>query len=183
MQDPLKYVSVSTGNVYEDIVQARQAAYAGADAIASVRASAQSLLDYVPWGATTEGYAGTYATQENIRLMREATDDVGKEVRRYVRLSFNASGLCMPEVAALGAVEGVDMLAGDAMYGILFRDINMKRSFVDQYVARLLAGRAGIMVTTEEDYFYTVLDDFEASPQVIMSHFLNEGFSLAAGLK
>lgn len=182
-QDPLKYIVVSTGNVYEDIVQARQAAFAGADIISVVRASAQSLLDYVPWGATTEGYAGTYTTQENARLMRDALDDVGKEVRRYVRLSFNSSGLCMPEITVLGAIEGADMLQGDPMYGILFRDINMKRSFVDQYVSRLIMAKAGMIVSTEEDHYYDHLDDFEASPQVITSHFINECFADAAGLK
>ena len=55
--------------------QARAAAQAGADIIAVIRSTAQSLLDYVPHGATTEGYGGTYATQENFRIMREALDD------------------------------------------------------------------------------------------------------------
>lgn len=183
MQDPLKYIILSTGNIYDDIVQARQAAYAGADMISVVRASAQSLLDYVPWGATTEGYAGTYATQENFRLMRDALDDVGKEVRRYVRLSFNASGLCMPELTTAAALEGADMVGGDAMYGILFRDINMKRAFVDQYVSRLIVGKAGMMATTEEDQFYTTGDDFETAPQVIASQFINECFALLSGLR
>ena len=33
----------------------------------------------------------------------------------------------------MGAVERLDMLLNDAMYGIIFRDINMQRTFVDQY--------------------------------------------------
>src|SRR6266852_1810008 len=45
-----------------------------AEVIAVIRSPAQSLLDYVPHGATTEGYGGTYATQENFRIMREALD-------------------------------------------------------------------------------------------------------------
>ena len=49
----------------------------GADVIAVIRSTGQRLLDYVPEGATREGYAGTYATQENFRLMRAALDDVG----------------------------------------------------------------------------------------------------------
>ena len=40
--------------------------------IAVIRATAQWLLDYVPYGATTEGFGGTYATQENFRIMRAA---------------------------------------------------------------------------------------------------------------
>src|SRR5690606_22541957 len=72
---PIKYVIVATGNIYDDVIQARAAAQAGADAIAVIRSTAQSLLDYVPHGATTEGFGGTYATQENFRIMREALDD------------------------------------------------------------------------------------------------------------
>ena len=71
---PHKYVIVATGNIYDDVDQARAAAQAGADVIAVIRSTAQSLLDYVPHGATTEGYGGTYATQENFRIMRQALD-------------------------------------------------------------------------------------------------------------
>ena len=67
---PYLYVIVATGNIYEDITQAKAAAKQGADIIAVIRTTGQSLLDYVPYGATTEGFGGTYATQENFRLMR-----------------------------------------------------------------------------------------------------------------
>ena len=39
----------------------------------------------------------------------------------------------MPEIAVMGAMERLDMMLNDAMYGILFRDINMERTFVDQH--------------------------------------------------
>ena len=67
---------MATGDIYEDIPQAQAAAREGADVIAVIRSTGQSLLDYVPEGATREGYAGTYATQENFRLMRAALDEV-----------------------------------------------------------------------------------------------------------
>ena len=66
-QTPWLYVIVATGNIYEDIVQA--AARQGADVIAVIRSTAQSLLDYVPFGPTTEGFGSTYATQANFKLM------------------------------------------------------------------------------------------------------------------
>ena len=75
-QQPWIYLIVATGDIYEDIPQAQAAAREGADVIAVIRSTGQSLLDYVPEGATREGYAGTYATQENFRLMRAALDDV-----------------------------------------------------------------------------------------------------------
>ena len=64
---PWIYLIVATGDIYEDIPQAQAAAREGADIIAVIRSTGQSLLDYVPEGATREGYAGTYATQENFR--------------------------------------------------------------------------------------------------------------------
>src|SRR6266487_4503786 len=68
---PWLYVIVATGNIFEDIVQAQAAARQGADVIAVIRSTAQSLLDYVPYGPTTEGFGGTYATQENFKLIRD----------------------------------------------------------------------------------------------------------------
>ena len=72
---PWIYLIVATGDIYEDIPQAQAAAREGADVIAVIRSTGQSLLDYVPEGATREGFAGTYATQENFRLMRAALDE------------------------------------------------------------------------------------------------------------
>ena len=72
---PWIYLIVATGDIYEDIPQAQAAAREGADIIAVIRSTGQSLLDFVPEGATREGFAGTYATQENFRLMRAALDE------------------------------------------------------------------------------------------------------------
>ena len=184
--DPVKpwlYVIVATGNIYEDAVQAKAAARAGADVIAVIRTTAQSLLDYVPYGETTEGFGGTYATQENFRLLRAALDEVGDELGRYVRLCNYASGLCMPEIAAMGSLERLDMMLNDSMYGIIFRDINMERTFVDQYLARMLNARAGIIINTGEDNYLTTADALEKGYTVISSDFINEEFAGRAGLE
>ena len=125
---PWVYLIVATGDIDEDIPQAQAAAREGADVIAVIRSTGQSLLDYVPEGATHEGFAGTYATQENFRLMRAALDDVSRELGRYVRLTNYASGLCMPEIATLAGLERLDMMLNDCMYGIIFRDINPIRT-------------------------------------------------------
>ena len=61
---PWIYLIVATGDIYEDIPQAQAAAREGADIIAVIRSTGQSLLDYVPEGATREGSAGTCATGE-----------------------------------------------------------------------------------------------------------------------
>ncbi len=181
--DPLLYLIVATGNIFEDVKQARSAAKRGADVIAVIRTTAQSLLDYVPYGATTEGFGGTYATQENFRIMRAALDEVGEEERRYIRLTNYASGLCMPEIAAMGALERLDMMLNDSMYGILFRDINMYRTFVDQRFSRMINAYAGIVINTGEDNYLTTSDAFDKAYTVLASQFLNERFAYAAGLE
>ena len=58
---PWIYLIVATGDIHEDIPQAQAAARAGADVIAVIRSTGQSLLDYVPEGATRTGYARTSA--------------------------------------------------------------------------------------------------------------------------
>ena len=179
---PWIYLIVATGDIYEDIPQAQAAARGGADVIAVIRSTGQSLLDYVPEGATREGYAGTYATQENFRLMRAALDEVGKELGRYIRLTNYASGLCMPEIATLAGLERLDMMLNDSMYGILFRDINPVRTFVDQRFSRQVHARAGIIINTGEDNYLTTADAVEAAHTVTVSQLMNEFFAKEAGL-
>ena len=180
---PWLYLIVATGNIHEDVVQARAAALQGADIIAVIRSTGQSLLDYVPYGATTEGFGGTYATQENFRLMRAALDEVGARVGRYIRLTNYCSGLCMPEIAAMGALERLDVMLNDSMYGIIFRDINMQRTFVDQFFSRMVNAFAGIIINTGEDNYLTTADAFEAAHTVLASQLINEQFALLSGLK
>ncbi|HPD81012.1 MAG TPA: lysine 5,6-aminomutase subunit alpha [Spirochaetales bacterium] len=179
---PLLYLIVATGNIYEDVKQAKAAAKQGADVIAVIRTTAQSLLDYVPYGATTEGFGGTYATQENFRIMRAALDEVTEQEKRYIMLTNYASGLCMPEIAAMGALERLDMMLNDSMYGILFRDINMYRTFVDQKFSRMINAYAGIIINTGEDNYLTTSDAYEKAYTVLASQLLNEQFGFMAGL-
>ena len=179
---PWIYLIVATGNIYEDVVQATAAARQGADVIAVIRTTGQSLLDYVPYGATTEGFGGTYATQENFRLMREAMDKVGEELGRYIRVCNYCSGLCMPEIAAMGAFEGLDVMLNDALYGILFRDINMQRTLIDQSFSRAINAYAGVVINTGEDNYLTTADAVEEAHTVTASQFLNEAFARRAGL-
>jgi beta-lysine 5,6-aminomutase alpha subunit len=177
---PDRYVIVATGNIYEDIEQAVSAVKNGADIIAVIRSTGQSLLDFVPYGATTEGFGGTYATQENFRLMRKALDEASQEAGRYVKLVNYASGLCMPEIAVMGALERLDMMLNDSLYGIIFRDINMKRTLIDQYFSRVLSAYAHITINTGEDNYLTTADAFLEAHTVLASQFINEQFAKRA---
>ncbi len=179
---PLRYVLTATGNVYEDVVHALAVAQAGGDIIAVIRSTAQSLLDYVPYGPTTEGYGGTFATQANFRIMREALDRWSGENGRYVRLSSFCSGLCMPEIAAMGAIEGFDNMVNDALYGILYRDINPVRGLIDQRVSRMINGFFGVVINTGEDNYLRTADAIEAAPSVTASQFINRQLALDSGV-
>jgi beta-lysine 5,6-aminomutase alpha subunit len=179
---PLLYLIVATGNIYEDVKQAQAAAKQGADIIAVIRTTGQSLLDFVPFGATTEGFGGTYATQENFKIMRKALDEVGDEIGKYIRLVNYCSGLCMPEIAVMGALERLDMMLNDSMYGILFRDINMYRTFVDQKFSRMINSFAGVVINSGEDNYLTTSDAYEKAYTVTASQFINERFAFDSGM-
>jgi beta-lysine 5,6-aminomutase alpha subunit len=179
---PLRYVLTATGNVYEDVVHSLAVAEAGGDIVAVIRSTAQSLLDYVPYGPTTEGYGGTFATQENFRIMRAALDEWSAKNGRYVRLSSFCSGLCMPEIAAMGAIEGFDNMVNDALYGILYRDINPIRGLIDQRVSRMINGYFGVVINTGEDNYLRTADAIEAAPSVTASQFINRQLALDSGV-
>ena len=164
------------------MVHAKAVAEAGGDIVAVIRSTAQSLLDYVPYGPTTEGYGGTFATQANFRIMREAMDEWSEQHGRYVRLSSFCSGLCMSEIAAMGAWEGFDNMVNDALYGILYRDINIVRGLIDQRVSRMINGYFGVTINTGEDNYLRTADAIEAAPSVTASQFINHQLARDSGV-
>jgi beta-lysine 5,6-aminomutase alpha subunit len=80
-------------------------------------------------------------------------------------------------------MERLDMMLNDSMYGILFRDINPIRTFVDQRFSRQVHARAGIIINTGEDNYLTTADAVEAAHTVTVSQLLNECFAKEAGLE
>ena len=105
--------------------------------------------------------------KERARLMRRLGDLIDQNV---------------PEIAAMGAFEGLDVMLNDALYGILFRDINMQRTLVDQSFSRAINAYAGVVINTGEDNYLTTADAVEEAHTVLASQFLNEAFALRAGL-
>ena len=79
----------------------------------------------------------------------------------------------MPEIAAMGAIERLDVMLNDALYGILFRDIDMKRTLVDQYFSRIINGLAGVIINTGEDNYLTTADAVEEAHTVLASQFIS----------
>jgi len=68
------------------------------------------------------------------------------------------------------------------MYGIIFRDINPVRTFIDQRFSRQVHARAGIVINTGEDNYLTTADAVDAAHTVVVSQLLNEYFANEAGL-
>ncbi len=181
-EEPLRYLIVATGNIHEDTIQAKAAARQGADIIAVIRHTAQSLLDYVPTDIDIEGVGGTVANRQNFHIMRQALDEVAEEVGRYIFLTNYCSGLCMAEMAVLGSLERLDVMLNDSMYGVIFRDINMVRTFIDQHFSRAILAYADIIINTGEDNYLTTADAFDKAHTVLASQFINEQFALLSGL-
>ena len=74
------------------------------------------------------------------------------------------------------------MMLNDSMYGILFRDINMKRTFADQHFSRMINAFAGITINTGEDNYLTTSDAYEEAHTVLASQFINEALAHRSGL-
>ena len=68
------------------------------------------------------------------------------------------------------------------IYGILFRDINMQRTLVDQFMSRVIIGYCGIMFNSGEDNYLTTDDAIEAAHTVTASQFINEQFAVLANI-
>jgi beta-lysine 5,6-aminomutase alpha subunit len=88
----------------------------------------------------------------------------------------------MPEIAAMGAIEGFDNMVNDALYGILYRDINPVRGLIDQRVSRMVNGYFGVVINTGEDNYLRTADAIEAAPSVTASQFINRQLALDSGV-
>ena len=181
---PWIYLIVATGDIYEDMPQAQAAAARGrrrhrGDPLHRAVAARLRARGRDHARAT----AGTYATQENFRLMRAALDETSKELGRYVRLTNYASGLCMPEIADAGRARA-------ARHDAQRLDVRdpVPRHQPDPHVRRpavrrQIHARAGIIINTGEDNYLTTADAVDAAHTVTVSQLLNEFFAKEAGLE
>ena len=68
------------------------------------------------------------------------------------------------------------------MFRIIFRDINPRRTFIDQRFSRQVHARAGMVINAGEDNYLTTADAVDAAHTVVVSQLLNEYFGKEAGL-
>ena len=82
----------------------------------------------------------------------------------------------------MGAWEGFDNMVNDALYGILYRDINIVRGLIDQRVSRMINGYFGVVINTGEDNYLRTADAIEAAPSVTASQFINHQLARESGV-
>ena len=73
-------------------------------------------------------------------------------------------------------------MVNDALYGILYRDINIVRGLIDQRVSRMINGYFGVVINTGEDNYLRTADAIEAAPSVTASQFINHQLARDSGV-
>ena len=134
---------IASGRFEDDIRRMRMAAWHGADHIMVIRTAGQSHFDGLIEG-TPEGVGGVPITRKQLRATRKALDFIEDEVGRPINFHSYVSGVAGPEVGVLFAEEGVNGAHQDPQYNVLYRNVNMVRSFVDAAEAKRLMADAGM---------------------------------------
>ena len=92
------------------------------------------------------------------------------------------SGVAGPEIAVLFAEEGVNGAHQDPQYNVLYRNINMIRSFVDAAVAKKVMAWAGIaQIDGAHNANATARDAWKVMPELMVQHGINAMFSVKVG--
>ncbi len=126
---------IASGRFEDDLRRMRMAAWNGADHLMVIRTAGQSHFDGLIEG-TPEGTGGVPITRKQIRATRKACDLIEAEVGRPINFHSYISGVAGPEMAVLFAEEGINGAHQDPQYNVLYRNINMYRSFVDAAEAK-----------------------------------------------
>lgn len=173
---------IASGRFEDDIRRMRMAAWHGADHIMVIRHTGQSHIDGLMEG-TPEGVGGVPITRKQIRASRKALDMIEDEVGREINFHSYVSGVAGPEVAVLFAEEGINGAHQDPQYNILYRNINMYRSFVDAAEAKLVMTSAGIFqIDGAHNANATAKAGWLVMPELLVQHGINCAFSLKAGM-
>ena len=134
---------IASGRFEDDIRRMRMAAWHGADHIMVIRTAGQSHFDGLIEG-TPQGIGGIPITRKQVRAQRKALDMIEEEVGRPINYHSYVSGVAGPDIAVMFAEEGVNGAHQDPQYNVLYRNINMVRSFVDAAESKKMMTWAGI---------------------------------------
>ncbi|HWQ79914.1 MAG TPA: D-ornithine 4,5-aminomutase subunit OraE [Anaerovoracaceae bacterium] len=180
---PVITTEIASGRFEDDIRRMRMAAWHGADHIMVIRTAGQSHMDGLIEG-TPQGIGGVPITRKQVRAQRKALDLIEEEVGRPVNYHSYVSGVAGPEVAVMFAEEGINGAHQDPQYNVLYRNINMVRSFVDACESKKVLAWADIaQIDGAHNANATARQAWKVMPELIVQHSINSLFSEKVGIK
>ncbi|MDL2212156.1 cobalamin-dependent protein [Erysipelotrichaceae bacterium OttesenSCG-928-M19] len=181
--DSVITTEIASGRFEDDIRRMRMAAWHGADHIMVIRTAGQSHFDGLIEG-TTQGVGGIPVTRKQVRAQRKALDMIEEEVGRPINYHSYISGVAGPEIAVMFAEEGVNGAHQDPQYNVLYRNINMVRSFVDAAESKKIIQYANIaQIDGAHNANATAKDAWNVMPELLVQHAINSLFSEKIGIK
>ncbi len=174
---------IASGRFEDDIRRMRMAAYHGADHIMVIRTAGQSHFDGLIEG-TPQGVGGVPITRKQVRAQRKALDVIEDEVGRPINYHSYVSGVAGPDIAVMFAEEGVNGAHQDPQYNVLYRNINMLRSFVDAAESKkIMAWAEMLQIDGAHNANATAMIAEKVMPELLVQHAINSAFSVKAGMK
>ncbi len=174
---------IASGRFEDDIRRMRMAAWHGADHIMVIRTAGQSHFESLIEG-TPQGIGGIPITRKQVRAQRKALDLIEDEVGRPINYHSYVSGVAGPEIAVMFAEEGVNGAHQDPQYNVLYRNINMIRSFVDAAEAKKVMAWADMaQIDGAHNANATAREAWKVTPELMVQHAINTMFSLKVGMK
>ena len=174
---------IASGRFEDDIRRMRMAAHHGADHIMVIRTAGQSHFDGLIEG-TPQGIGGVAITRKQVRAQRKALDIIEEEVGRPINYHSYVSGVAGPDIAVMFAEEGVNGVHQDPQYNVLYRNINMVRSFVDAAESKTLIKWANqAQIDGAHNANATAKDAWKVMPELLVQHAINSLFSHKVGVE
>lgn len=179
---PVITTEIASGRFEDDIRRMRLAAHHGADHIMVIRTAGQSHFDSLIEG-TPQGVGGVPITRKQVRAQRKALDLIEDEVGRPINYHSYVSGVAGPEIAVLFVEEGVNGAHQDPQYNVIYRNINMVRSFVDACESKAVMAFGGLaQIDGAHNANATARDAWKVMPELMVQHAINSQFSLGCGI-
>ncbi|ACB84753.1 D-ornithine 4,5-aminomutase subunit OraE [Natranaerobius thermophilus] len=173
---------IASGRFEDDIRRMRMAAWHGADHMMVIRTAGQSHFDGLIEG-TPEGVGGIPISRKQLRATRKGLDLIEEEVGRPLNLHSYVSGVSGPEIALLFAEEGVNGAHQDPQYNVLYRNVNMVRSFVDAAVAKNLMKSVDMLqIDGAHNANATAREAWKVMPELMVQHAINTAYSRRIGM-
>jgi D-ornithine 4,5-aminomutase subunit beta len=180
---PVITTEIASGRFEDDIRRMRMAAWHGADHIMVIRTAGQSHYDGLIEGSP-EGIGGVPITRKEVRATRKAIDLIEEEVGREINFHSYVSGVAGPDIAVMFAEEGVNGAHQDPQYNVLYRNINMVRSFVDAAVAKhMMAWADMLQIDGAHNANATAMKGYNVMPELMVQHAINSKYSEMVGMK